>query len=128
MMLSGKVCASGFTSQLLENAIGCEARMIGFQTSWASRVTAVTPGRVHQGSLGQKGDDSMSGGQLRQGWGGSSGGGGSAGAGMSNWAVVDVGPVTCTLQFPVPLQAPLQPVNTEPGAGKATSITIAPLE
>jgi len=36
--------------------------------------------------------------------------------------------VTVTVQVPVPLHAPLHPVNAEPVAGVAVSVTFVPLE
>jgi len=42
-------------------------------------------------------------------------------------AVTEVAAFMVTLQAPVPLQAPLQPANAEPGAGVAAKLTIVPL-
>ena len=46
---------------------------------------------------------------------------------MLNVAVTDSAEVIVTTQLPVPLQAPLQPANTEPLAGTSVSVTTVPL-
>ena len=42
-------------------------------------------------------------------------------------AVTDVAAVRVTVQGPVPVQAPLQPVKTDPADGVAVSVTTVPL-
>src|SRR5881409_20260 len=42
-------------------------------------------------------------------------------------AVMEVAAVMVTVQVPVPVQPPLQPVKVEPGAGTAVSVTAVPL-
>ena len=44
-----------------------------------------------------------------------------------NVAVTVVAAVRVTVQGPMPVQVPLQPVKTEPGAGVAVSVTSVPL-
>jgi hypothetical protein len=45
----------------------------------------------------------------------------------ANVAVTDFAASMVTAQFPVPLHAPLQPVNVEPAAAVAVSVTEVPL-
>src|SRR5436309_12793990 len=42
-------------------------------------------------------------------------------------AVTEVAAVMVTVQVPVPVQPPLQPVKVEPGAGTAVNVTAVPL-
>ena len=44
----------------------------------------------------------------------------------ANSAPTDLAPDIVTLQLPVPPQAPLQPLNSEPAAGEAVSVTSVP--
>ena len=46
-------------------------------------------------------------------------------AGAEKWAVTDRFVLIATVQVPVPLQPPLQPVNAWPGAEAAVSVTLA---
>ncbi len=46
---------------------------------------------------------------------------------MLNVAVTDSADVIVTTQLPVPLQAPLQPANTDPLAGVSVNVTTVPL-
>ena len=45
---------------------------------------------------------------------------------VSNVAVTDCAAFIVTTQLPVPVQAPLQPVNVDPVAGVAVSVTTLP--
>ena len=44
-----------------------------------------------------------------------------------NVAATDVAALIVTVQGPVPVQPPLQPVNVEPAAGVAVKVTAVPL-
>ena len=52
---------------------------------------------------------------------------GGEGGGRLNAALTDLAALMLTTQLPVPVHAPLQPVNVEPAAAVAVSVTDVPL-
>ena len=95
--------------------------MTGATTAGATATGATT------GTLSPEAEPASAGGVAGAGSGAGVAGTGTTGIG-ANAAVARRSPVRSSVQVAaVPVQAPLQPVNVEPGAATAVSVTVAPL-